>query len=123
MANTDAAFGLKAIGKVGQNRDNQGLSEYSIAANASAIYQRDLVEMVCGQPRDGSRDCGHGSLFWRYWTDPACDLVNQRGRLESVVDLAWVWGRAFDLPCCLSDAKDARRLRAASRWSKRTADS
>jgi hypothetical protein len=33
MANKDAAFGLKAIGKVGQNRDNQGLSEYSIAAS------------------------------------------------------------------------------------------
>ena len=46
MANTDAAFGLKAIGKVGQNRDNQGLSEYSIAANASAIYQWDPVEMA-----------------------------------------------------------------------------
>ena len=46
MANQDAAFGLKAIGKVGQNRDNQGLSEYSIAANATAIYQGDPVEMA-----------------------------------------------------------------------------
>jgi len=46
MANQDAAFGLKAIGKVGQNRDNQGLSEYSIAANAAAIYQGDPVEMA-----------------------------------------------------------------------------
>jgi hypothetical protein len=46
MANKDAAFGLKAIGKVGQNRDNQGLSEYSIAASASAIYQNDPVQML-----------------------------------------------------------------------------
>ena len=46
MANKDAAFGLKAIGKVGQNRDNQGLSEYSIAASATAIYQWDPVEML-----------------------------------------------------------------------------
>ena len=46
MANKDAAFGLKAIGKVGQNRDNQGLSEYDIAANATAIYQNDPVEMA-----------------------------------------------------------------------------
>ena len=46
MANKDAAFGLKPIGKVGQNRDNQGLSEYSIAASASAIYQGDPVEMA-----------------------------------------------------------------------------
>jgi len=46
MANQDAAFGLKAIGKVGQNRDNQGLSEYDIAASATAIYQWDPVEML-----------------------------------------------------------------------------
>ena len=46
MANQDAAFGLKAIGKVGQNRDNQGLSEYDIAASATAIYQNDPVEMA-----------------------------------------------------------------------------
>ena len=46
MANKDAAFGLKPIGKVGQNRDNGGLSEYSIAASATAIYFQDPVEML-----------------------------------------------------------------------------
>ena len=46
MANKDAAFGLRPIGKVGQNRDNQGLSEYDIAASASAIFQNDPVEMA-----------------------------------------------------------------------------
>ena len=46
MANKDSAFGLKAIGKVGQNRDNGGLSEYDIAASASAIYFNDPVEMA-----------------------------------------------------------------------------
>ena len=46
MANKDAAFGLRAIGKVGQNKDNQGLSEYSIAASATAIYQGDPVEIL-----------------------------------------------------------------------------
>ena len=46
LTNEDNAFGLKAIGKVGQNRDNQGLSEYSIAANSSAIYQNDPVMMA-----------------------------------------------------------------------------
>ena len=43
MANANAAFGLLPIGKVGQNRDAQGLSEYSIAASSSAIYQNDPV--------------------------------------------------------------------------------
>ena len=44
MANQDAAFGLRAIGKVGQNKDNQGLSEYNIAASSAAIYQNDAVQ-------------------------------------------------------------------------------
>ena len=46
MANKDSAFGLRPIGKVGQNKDNQGLSEYSIAASATAIFQNDPVEML-----------------------------------------------------------------------------
>jgi hypothetical protein len=46
MANADAPFGLLPIGKVGQNRDAQGLSEYGIAANSSAIYQNDPVQAL-----------------------------------------------------------------------------
>ena len=46
MANQDSAFGLRPIGKVGQNRDNQGLSEYAIAASATAIYFQDPVKAL-----------------------------------------------------------------------------
>ena len=46
MANKDAAFGLKPIGKIGQNADNNGLSEYDIAASATAIYFQDPVEIL-----------------------------------------------------------------------------
>ena len=47
MANKDAAFGLRPIGKVGQNRDNGGLSEYSIAANTSDdIYFNEPVRAL-----------------------------------------------------------------------------
>ena len=46
MANKDSAFGLRPIGKVGQNKDNQGLSEYDIAASATAIYFQDPVKML-----------------------------------------------------------------------------
>ena len=49
MANKNEPFGLRAIGKVGQNRDNQGLSEYSIANNyATTIYFQDAVKPVAG---------------------------------------------------------------------------
>ena len=44
--NADAAFGLLPIGKVGQNRDSQGLSEYGISANASVIFQNDPVQAL-----------------------------------------------------------------------------
>jgi len=46
MANQTRGFGLRPIGKVGQNRDAQGLSEYSIAASASAIFQNDPVQAL-----------------------------------------------------------------------------
>jgi len=46
MANESSiGYGLRPIGKTGQNVDNQGLSEYSIAANVtSAINQNDIVQ-------------------------------------------------------------------------------
>jgi len=44
MANESSiGYGLRPIGRIGQNKDNQGLSEYSIAASADAIYQNDIV--------------------------------------------------------------------------------
>ena len=46
MANKDAAFGLKAIGKVGQNRDNQGLVNIISQQRSTAIYQNDPVKMA-----------------------------------------------------------------------------
>ena len=71
MANKDAAFGLKATGKVGQNRDSQGLSEYDIAASASAIYQNDPVKMLAtgtiGVAAAG--DVLLGSLTGVFYTD------------------------------------------------------
>ena len=44
MANQDSPSGLKPVGKIGQNADNQGMSEYQIADNeASSIFQGDPV--------------------------------------------------------------------------------
>ena len=56
MANKDAPFGLRPIGKVGQNRDNQGLSEYDISASASAIYFNDPVEFLAAGTRTYGRE-------------------------------------------------------------------
>ena len=73
MANKNEPFGLRAIGKVGQNRDNQGLSEYSIANNyATTIYFQDAVKPVASgtieQAAAGDRLLG--SLNGVFYTDP-----------------------------------------------------
>ena len=72
MANKDAAFGLKPIGKVGQNADNNGLSEYDIAASASAIFFQDPVEILAtgtiGVAAAGD-DALLGSLNGVFFTD------------------------------------------------------
>jgi len=85
MANKDAAFGLKAIGKVGQNRDNQGLSEYSIAASASAIYQNDPVQMLdtgtIGVAAAG--DVLLGSLNGVFYTDASTSKPTWANHLEA----------------------------------------
>jgi len=71
MANKDAAFGLRPIGKVGQNRDAQGLSEYSIAASSDAIYQNDPVIMAAtGEIEVGAAaEVLLGSLNGVFYTD------------------------------------------------------
>ena len=72
MANKDAPFGLKPIGKVGQNRDAQGLSEYAIAASSSAIYHGDPVKMADTgyiQVASANTDVLLGSLNGVFYTD------------------------------------------------------
>ena len=72
MANQDAPFGLLPIGKVGQNRDAQGLSEYNIAASASAINQNDPVQALATGTigvANSTSDVILGSLTGVFFTD------------------------------------------------------
>ena len=75
MANKDAAFGLKPIGKVGQNADNQGLGEYVIASGTTtAIYFQDVVKVVAagGIEVAAAGDANTaGSLNGVFYTDPS----------------------------------------------------
>ena len=85
MANKDAPFGLKPIGKVGQNRDNQGLSEYDIAASASAIYQNDPVEMAATGTITvaAATDTLLGSLTGVFFTDASTSKPTFANHLEA----------------------------------------
>jgi len=75
MANKDAAFGLKPIGKVGQNDANGGLTEYVIAsATTSAIYFQDLVKVAASggiEVATSSSNDLAGSLNGVFYTDPS----------------------------------------------------
>ena len=85
MANKDAAFGLKPIGKVGQNKDNAGLSEYDIAASASAIYFNDPVEMGSGGTITvaAASDVLLGSLNGVFFTDATSSKPTYANHLDA----------------------------------------
>ena len=85
MANKDSAFGLRPIGKDGQNRDNQGLSEYDIAASASAIYQNDPVEMAATGTITvaAATDTLLGSLTGVFFTDASTSKPTFANHLEA----------------------------------------
>ena len=85
MANKDSAFGLRPIGKVGQNRDNQGLSEYDIAASASAIYQNDPVEMAASGTITvaAATDTLLGSLTGVFFTDASTSKPTFANHLDA----------------------------------------
>jgi len=87
MANKDAAFGLRPIGKVGQNRDNQGLSEYSIKANDSTtIYFQDPVKASADGTIDQGAAGGNilGSLNGVFYTDPTTKKPTWNNHYEQV---------------------------------------
>ena len=84
MANKDAAFGLKPIGKVGQNRDSQGLSEYSIAASSSAIYFNDPVKTSGGYLLvAGAGGNLRGSLGGIFFTDASTSKPTYANHLDA----------------------------------------
>ena len=72
--NKDAAFGLRAIGKVGQNRDNQGLGEYSISSgDTTQIFFQDAVSATAAgtiHQAAASEAFLLGSLNGVFYTDP-----------------------------------------------------
>jgi hypothetical protein len=66
MANTNSPYGFRPVGKVGQNADNQGQSQYEIADDyATSIFQGDLVSMASTGyiAQAGVGDIGLG-VFW-----------------------------------------------------------
>ena len=100
MANKDAAFGLRAIGKVGQNRDNQGLSEYDIAASATAIYQNDPVEMAATGTITvaAATDILLGSLNGVFYTDASTSKPTWANHLNASNTATDIVGFVHDDP-------------------------
>ena len=100
MANKDSAFGLKPIGKVGQNRDNQGLSEYSIAASATAIYFQDPVELAATGTITvaAASDALLGSLNGVFFTDASTSKPTYANHLDASNTASDIVGFVSDDP-------------------------
>ena len=87
MANrSSVGFGLRPIGKVGQNRDAQGLSEYSVAASPTIIYFNDAVEAANTGTITvaAAGDILLGSLNGSFYTDPTTQKPTWRNYVPNV---------------------------------------
>ena len=100
MANKDSAFGLRPIGKVGQNRDNQGLSEYDIAASSAAIFQNDPVEMAASGAITvaAATDLLLGSLTGVFFTDASTSKPTFANHLKASTTASDIKGFVSDDP-------------------------
>lgn len=76
MANTNGAFGLRPVAKMGQNANSTGASEYRIAAgNTNAIYQGSPVKPLNTGVIDivGSAEGGTVGLLGVFW---GCEYIS-----------------------------------------------
>ena len=87
MANrSSVGFGLRPIGKVGQNRDAQGLTEYLVSDSPTIIYFNDAVKATS----EGTiavaagTDKLLGSLNGAFYTDPTTQKPTWRNYVPSV---------------------------------------
>jgi len=73
MANqSTTGFGLRPIAKIGQNDNNAGLSEWSIAASSAAIFHHDMVMLTADGVllrSSNSSENNIGSLNGVFYTD------------------------------------------------------
>ena len=73
MANqSTTGFGLRPIGKIGQNDNNAGLSEWSVAASSAIMYHHDMVMLTADGVILQSTDAvanNLGSLNGVFYTD------------------------------------------------------
>ena len=117
MANKDAAFGLKPIGKIGQNRDNQGLSEYNIAASSDAIYQNDPVQLLAtGYIGVQNTTSGAilGSLNGVFYTDASTSKPTWANHLEGSNTATDIVGFVSDDPYERFEVQNTTSLAIAS---------
>ena len=119
MANKDAAFGFRPIGKVGQNRDSQGLSEYNIAANTTnAIYQNDLVSFAASgyiENAQPTTSAPHllGSLNGVFYTDASTSKPTWANHLEAANTATDIVGFVSDDPYERFEAQSSTTLAIA----------
>ena len=87
MANrSSVGFGLRPIGKVGQNRDAQGLTEYLVSDSPTIIYFNDAVKATDAGTIAvaAGTDKLLGSLNGAFYTDPTTQKPTWRNYVPNV---------------------------------------
>jgi hypothetical protein len=87
MANrSSVGFGLRPIGKVGQNRDAQGLSEYLVSDSPTIAYFNDPVKATDAGTIAvaAAGDKLLGSLNGSFYTDPTTQKPTWRNYIPNV---------------------------------------
>ena len=87
MANrSSVGFGLRPIGKIGQNRDAQGLSEYLVSDSPTIIYFNDAVAASAAGTITvaSSSSIILGSLNGSFYTDPTTQKPTWRNYVPAV---------------------------------------
>ena len=92
MANQDAPFGLRPIGRIGGTHFNGGQNRYRIAANyGTSIFQGDMVAQVTGGTVEIHADGGTVPIVGVFngceYTDPTTGKVTLVTIIQQVLTL------------------------------------
>jgi hypothetical protein len=118
MANQDAPFGFRAVGKVGGGVSNQGQTEYSIANGyATAIFQGDPVELVSGGTLEVANAAGNtivGIFNGCFYTDPTTQKPTFSNYYPGSIAAADIVANVIDDPNQLFEVQASGTVTAAN---------
>ena len=111
MANKDAAFGMRPVGRIGGTPYTGGLSRYRIAANYdTAIFQGDMVAQVTGGGVEVHADGGTVPIVGVFqgcsYTDPTTKEQVYKNYYPASTNTSDIFAYVIDDPNVLFEAQE-----------------